>query len=203
MYNDKMPTKDELPTPRQLVRATLIAAAVAVVLLFTAVLPGEYGWDPTGIGRVLGLTKMGEIKEQLSAENQGESAAAETAPIPSVPTAASAPTDSTPVVAGRVDSIEVLLVPDQGTEVKVALREGAKVRYRWSVPKGLVNHDTHGDGKGNSISYKKERQVAADSGVLTAAFDGKHGWFWRNRGSSAVVVQLHVEGEHTDFQRMD
>lgn len=59
MYNDKMPTKDELPTPRQLVRATLIAAAVAVVLLFTAVLPGEYGWDPTGIGRVLGLTKMG------------------------------------------------------------------------------------------------------------------------------------------------
>lgn len=139
----------------------------------------------------------------MSAENQGESAAAETAPIPSVPTAASAPTDSTPVVAGRVDSIEVLLVPDQGTEVKVALREGAKVRYRWSVPKGLVNHDTHGDGKGNSISYKKERQVAADSGVLTAAFDGKHGWFWRNRGSSAVVVQLHVEGEHTDFQRMD
>jgi hypothetical protein len=203
MYNDKMPTKDELPTPRQLVRATLVAAAVAIVLLVVAVLPGEYGWDPTGVGRMLGLTKMGVIKQQLSEENQGKAAAAGTAPIPSVPTEASAPTDSTPAPVGRVDSIEVLLIPDQGTEVKVALLGGAKVRYRWSVPKGLVNHDTHGDGKGKSISYKKERQVAADSGVLTAAFDGKHGWFWRNRGSSAVVVQLHVEGEHTDFQRMD
>lgn len=203
MYNDKMPAKDDLPTPRQLVRATLIAAAVAVVLLFTAVLPGEYGWDPTGIGRVLGLTKMGEIKEQLHAEGEAEAAGATAGATASAPTESPTPTDSTPVVVGRVDSIEVLLVPDQGAEVKVALRQGAKVNYRWTVPNGLVNHDTHGDGKGNSISYMKGRQVAADSGVLTAAFDGKHGWFWRNRGSSPVVVQLHVEGDHTDFLRTD
>lgn len=201
MYNDKMPSKDELPTPKQLVRATLIASAIAIVLLFTAVLPGEYGYDPTGIGRLLGLKKMGEIKEQSHTEGKSD-AAKKPAPASSE-TPSEASVSGTNSVAARVDSIEVPLDPDQGAEVKVALREGAKVSYRWTVPAGLVNHDTHGDGKGRSISYKKERQVAADSGVLTAAFEGKHGWFWRNRGSSPVVVKLRVEGEHTDFKRAD
>lgn len=201
MYNDKMPSKDELPTPKQLVRATLIASAIAIVLLFTAVLPGEYGYDPTGIGRLLGLKKMGEIKEQSHTEGKSD-AAKKPAPAGSE-TPSEASVSGTNSVAARVDSIEVPLDPDQGAEVKVALREGAKVSYRWTVPAGLVNHDTHGDGKGRSISYKKERQVAADSGVLTAAFEGKHGWFWRNRGSSPVVVKLRVEGEHTDFKRAD
>lgn len=201
MYNDKMPTKDELPTPKQLVRATLVAAAVAIVLLFTAVLPGEYGYDPTGIGRLLGLKTMGEIKEQLHTEGKLEAATMPASAVAANPPEASVA--STNSVSGRIDSIEVPLDPDEGAEVKVALREGAKVSFRWTVPGGLVNHDTHGDGKGRSISYMKGRQVAADSGVLTAAFEGKHGWFWRNRGSSPVVVKLRVEGEHTEFKRAD
>ena len=82
MYNDKMPSKAELPTPKQLVRATLVASAIAIVLLFAAVLPGEYGYDPTGIGRLLGLKKMGEIKKQLNAENRSNAA---TPPVPAVP----------------------------------------------------------------------------------------------------------------------
>lgn len=201
MYNDKMPSKSELPTPKQLVRATLIAAFVAIVLLFAAVLPGEYGFDPTGIGRLLGLKKMGVIKAQLKSEGKSDAAAQ---PIQTLqgtsPELTSGKAFSGP---RRIDSIEVPLDPEQGAEVKVALREGAKVSYRWTVPGGLVNHDTHGDGKGRSISYMKGRQISADSGVLTAAFDGKHGWFWRNRGSSPVVVKLRVEGEHTEFKRAD
>src|SRR5215207_5473463 len=56
------------PPARQLVRSTLIAAAIASALLVTAVLPAEYGVDPTGIGRVLGLTEMGETKMALARE---------------------------------------------------------------------------------------------------------------------------------------
>ncbi|MBK9580062.1 MAG: transmembrane anchor protein [Fibrobacteres bacterium] len=194
MYNDKMPSKAELPTPTQLVRATLIAAFVAIVLLFAAVLPAELGYDPTGIGRLMGLKKMGEIKEKLHTERKSDAATKQ---------ASETSVAGTNSVSGRIDSIEVPLDPEQGAEVKVVLREGAKVSYRWTVPGGLVNHDTHGDGKGRSISYMKGRQIGADSGVLTAAFDGKHGWFWRNRGSSPVVVKLRVEGEHTEFKRAD
>jgi hypothetical protein len=31
-------------------------------------MPSEYGIDPTGVGRLLGLKQMGEIKTQLAEE---------------------------------------------------------------------------------------------------------------------------------------
>src|SRR5687767_12331290 len=66
------PTQAELPSKQQLNRATLIAAGVAALLLFTTVLPAEYGYDPTGVGRLFGLTPMGEMKR-----DQSQAAAAE------------------------------------------------------------------------------------------------------------------------------
>src|SRR5215210_4257140 len=74
MYNTDMPSRAELPTSGQLVRSTLIAAGVAAALLVTVVLPAEYGIDPTGAGRALGLTEMGEIKTQLHEEAESDRA---------------------------------------------------------------------------------------------------------------------------------
>ena len=68
MYNIAKPTPDDLPTSKQLLRSTLIALVIAIAILFTVVLPSEYAIDPTGIGRMLGLTEMGEIKTQLAEE---------------------------------------------------------------------------------------------------------------------------------------
>ena len=62
-------------SPRQMLRSVLIALAVALLLLFTVVLPAEYGIDPTGAGRVLGLTRMGEIKVRLAKEAAADAAA--------------------------------------------------------------------------------------------------------------------------------
>jgi len=70
----------ELPSARALLRSTLIALAVAGALLLTVVLPAEYGIDPTGVGRVLGLTQMGEIKVRLARE-AAEDAAADAAAL--------------------------------------------------------------------------------------------------------------------------
>jgi hypothetical protein len=53
----------------------MIALAVAASLLITIVLPAEYGIDPTGVGRVLGLTRMGEIKTRLAREAAADAAA--------------------------------------------------------------------------------------------------------------------------------
>ena len=71
------PPPDALaPTSRQLIRSTILAVAVAALLLVTCVLPAEYGVDPTGVGRLLGLTQMGEVKMAL-AEEAANNAAAE------------------------------------------------------------------------------------------------------------------------------
>ncbi|MBN9373589.1 transmembrane anchor protein [Hydrogenophaga sp.] len=76
MYNSNVPSRAELPSSQQLLRSTVIAAVVAIVLLVTVVFPAEYGKDWTGIGRVLGLTEMGEIKADLAREAAADAAAA-------------------------------------------------------------------------------------------------------------------------------
>jgi hypothetical protein len=62
------PAPEDLPSAGELLRSTLLAACAAGALLVTVVLPAEFAVDPTGIGRALGLTQMGEIKRQLAAE---------------------------------------------------------------------------------------------------------------------------------------
>ena len=45
------------PSVRMLARTTAIALTVAGAILVTVVLPAEYGVDPLGTGRRLGLTR--------------------------------------------------------------------------------------------------------------------------------------------------
>ena len=61
MFNSQRPSTSDLPTNRQLVKATAFALVTATVLLVTVVLPAEYAIDPTGAGRLLGYSEMGEI----------------------------------------------------------------------------------------------------------------------------------------------
>ena len=72
--NNKLPTQADLPSKAQLIRSTVIAVAIATVILITAVLPAEFGIDPTGIGKLIGLSKMGEIKTSLSKDAATERA---------------------------------------------------------------------------------------------------------------------------------
>ena len=213
MYNVTPPPGTSLPTPRALVRSTLLALAVAAVVLVGFVLPAEYGVDPTGIGRVFGLTEMGRIKVQLAREAAAEDAAAlaaREAPPPAAPAAApadsavaaqDAPTQDAPA-AEQV--IRIPLAPGEGKEVKLAMDEGGRATYAWATDRGVVNYDTHADGPGDPAAgvepisyygYGKGRSVASDEGVLVAAFDGKHGWFWRNRTGEPLTVTLRVSGD--------
>lgn len=73
--SNPVPFPLEPATPRKLLRSTLLALAIAALLLVTIVLPAEYGIDPTGVGRVLGLTRMGEIKTRLAREAAADAAA--------------------------------------------------------------------------------------------------------------------------------
>ena len=98
MYNTDLPTRAELPSTGKLIRSTLVAAVVAVALLVTVVLPAEYAIDPTGAGRLLGLTEMGEIKQQLAEEAEldraATQAAADQAPPAGAEQQAQAPAES-------------------------------------------------------------------------------------------------------------
>ena len=101
------------------------------------------------------------------------------------------------------DETTLTLAPGEAAEVKLVMNAGDAATYEWTVSAGHLNSDLHGDGRGGqSISYRKGRSEASDSGELTAAFDGSHGWFWRNRSDVAVTVTLHTRGEYSAFNRL-
>ncbi len=213
MYNIAKPTPDDLPTSKQLLRSTLIALVIAIAILFTVVLPSEYAIDPTGIGRMLGLTEMGEIKTQLAEEAaidaSMDAAAARAAVQPATPLdagASSVTAQPAPIPLPATDSwrdeMQVVLTPGQGSEIKLVMQAGERAEFSWVAQGGVVNFDMHGDGGGQSISYEKGRSVPSDEGVLEAAFDGNHGWFWRNRGSSDVTVIIRARGQYVEMKRV-
>ncbi|MER9108703.1 transmembrane anchor protein, partial [Mesorhizobium sp. M0848] len=102
----------------------------------------------------------------------------------------------------RTDEMSVTLKPGEGAEIKLVMAKGAQAQYSWTANGAAVNFDTHGDGGGENISYEKGRGAAEDEGVLEAAFDGNHGWFWRNRTDADVTVTLKTNGAYTDIKRM-
>jgi hypothetical protein len=230
MYNSEIPTRAELPTTAQLIRSTIIAIVTAAILLVTIVLPAEYAIDPTGIGRILKLTEMGEIKTQLAAEAEADrkleqqkqiqaptgrrsslksffaellvsSAVAEERII--VAQGTTAPASSSAVAGDREDDFVVVLKPREGAEYKLEMQKGAQAQYTWRVEGGVANYDLHGTQSGGSeSSYKKGRGVSGDEGVLTAGYDGIHGWFWRNRGKSDVTITLRTKGTYSNPKRV-
>ena len=216
---DSTPTNGvPVASPRKLLRSTMIAAAVAATLLITVVLPAEHGIDPTGVGDLLGLTKMGEIKRSLAEEAAAtpEADVADRSPPP-VPRDAAASVElpvaidmtlptATPLSAVAAESThvtEVVLAPNEGKEIKLVMSRGARVTYSWATDRGVVNYDTHADAPGIKYhGYGKGTGKQSDEGVLEAAFDGSHGWFWRNRGTESVTVTLRTHGEYRELKRL-
>lgn len=234
MFNASKPDASELPSSKQLLKSTGIAAVVASAVLVFTVLPAEYGVDPTGVGSLLGLTEMGRIKMQLAEEAAADAAqdadaeapalaSAEPPPVaPAVPESqaptpaatAPAPLAQAPAPAVSVapsakpaaasDEMTFTLEPDEGFEIKLVMVKGAKASFEWFTDGPGVNYDTHADGKGIKYhGYGKGTDTPHQQGELVAAFDGNHGWFWRNRNEEPVTVTLKTKGDYTDLLQFD
>lgn len=222
-----------------LARATLGSAAAAAAILVLFWLPAEYGLDATGFGRVMGLTQMGEIKQQLYSEAADEdtllaaqAAAARvsadpalvarldsidarlaviTAAVGGSPAAASPPVlaevsvppapeaAAAPETPGWRDEVSYTLAPTEGIEIKLVMAEGTVAAFEWTANGAVLNHDTHGDGGGQRITYEQGRGVPGQEGELVAAFTGNHGWFWRNRTDAPVTFTLRTRGDYSQM----
>ncbi|MCI5038105.1 MAG: transmembrane anchor protein [Donghicola eburneus] len=206
MFNSKRPSLEELPSSAQLLQSTAIAAASAIAILVTVVLPAEYNIDPTGVGGMLGLAEMGEIKQQLAAE-----AEADRQMDAGIEEQSSLLDDIFGLFAGSAaaqdavaeewrDEISFTLVSGEHPEWKLSMTEGQKVFHRMTVTGGRVNFDMHGHGNGANATYEKARGSTGSEGPLVAQFDGDHGWFWRNRDNADVTVILQLRGEYQELK---
>lgn len=195
---------------RELVRGTFIAAIVAAVILSVAVLPAEYGIDPTGAGGALGLTKLHAADVVSAAEQKAASALpdqstlAKGSTVSAVGEARALTISSKPTVPYRSDEMEVVLAAGKGVEVKTHLAKGATLIYAWKTKNAeQVNHDFHGEpinAKENEFeSFILENGVSESRGTLVAPFTGVHGWYWKNKTGEPVTVVLRSSGFYSDI----
>jgi len=194
MFNTQKPLENDLPSSSQLLKSTIIALVVAGALLLCVVIPAEYGKDPTGVGELLGLKKMGEIKIRLEKESLNENIFFK-----------DEVREDTETNEENHDVLEFILEPNEAIEIKLEMIEDSFVKYNWVTHNGGLNYNLHGDGyKGSqqSITYKKGRMTSSDSGEIISEFDGYHGWFWRNRNSAAVTVTLETIGDYILIKQM-
>jgi hypothetical protein len=175
------------PSKTALAKATGIALLIALLLLFTVVLPAEYGFDPLKTGRVLGLTGISKGEEV-----QGRAAAAPAPQQTGVYTPQSR--------IYKVDSEDFQLRPNEGVEMKYHMEKGASMVYAWKAT-GKLTFEFHGepDQKPNKDyfeSYELDDKTGKDAsyGTFTAPSTGIHGWFWKNKGSKNVEFHLTVAG---------
>ena len=185
-----------LPSLRKLATATVIAVLVAAAILVTAVLPAEYGVDPTGVGKYLGLTAMSSASEQ----DGGAARAAAS----SKPKLAAGANDATAIAALtqiqlslRTDEMSLVLPPGKGAEIKASMQQGERFVYEWTSGSSKVDFDMHGEprnAKGDEFTSFLKGMQNADQGMFIAPFAGTHGWYWENVGKNPVTVRVKVSG---------
>lgn len=202
MFNSQKPSLEELPSSAQLLRSTIIAAISAVVILVAVVLPAEYGIDPTGAGRMLGLTEMGEIKQELADEAEKDQK------LHGDDQSSSLLHDIFGLIVGKAhaqevwrDEITFTLAPGDYIEIKATMEEGATLFYSWTADGGRINFDLHAHAGDQNVTYEKGRGKTSGEGSFETPFAGNHGWFWRNRDSSDVTVTLQLRGDYSAIVR--
>jgi hypothetical protein len=199
----------QAPSGKQIARSVVLAIVVAAVLLVTAVLPAEYGIDPTGIGRALGLTKLHapatrtiEVKDVIGGNERVREV-----PIPS-------PGEPTPLPNPAVHqsqdqppqtrTVSLTLGVDKETEIKAVMQEAKVIVYSWRVEGGMVYSDMHGHdpaiGGEAFVRYREDQQIDGDSGSLVAPFSGEHGWYWLNVSPTPVKITLSLSGYFDDIK---
>ena len=162
------------------------ALLAAGLILVTAVLPAEYALDPFGVGRVLGLTAIGDVQKNLAsfeaARETGATGAAIVAP------------------QGRAyqnETVEFTLAAGDSFEYRYRLDKGEALLYSWKAS-GPVNYEFHaepdGAPRGYAETYEKKNATETASGTLTAPFSGIHGWYWENTSDQDITIAVSAAG---------
>ena len=169
----------KVPDKATLGLATLLAAVVAAGVLVLAVLPAEYGIDPTNFGRITGIADLHSDSNELDLAG-GNGTVHRAEPMPP-----------------RNLTFTFTLGGLGEDEYKLHLQAGQGLVYSWTAT-GPVNFDFHGEPDapsrpGEFASYQ-DGQGTQGSGSFQAPFTGRHGWYVQNVADAPVSITIEVWG---------
>ncbi|TPG47129.1 hypothetical protein [Sphingomonas glacialis] len=176
-----------------LARASAAALIAGAAILTLFVLPAEFGIDPTGVGKAIGLTA-------LSGGGDADDAPEAAPPVAATATAFKVPEQTRDSIIRatpfRSDERTLTLAPHSGAEIKAEMRTGDSYNFTWKST-GPIKMDMHGEASltaSDFTTYWKQKGLTAAQGTFTAPFNGIHGWYWRNQTDSPVTITLHTSG---------
>ncbi|HVJ29218.1 MAG TPA: hypothetical protein VNA66_02835 [Gammaproteobacteria bacterium] len=204
------PTPDwQAPSGQRIAVSVGVAIIIAALVLVVAVLPAEYGIDPTGIGKALGLTELKapasrtiEVKDVIGGNERVREVEvpAFNEPVP-LPNPGVHQAEERPI---QTRTMTLTLKEGQQTEIKTVLQESKVIVYHWQTDGGLVYSDLHGHdpaaGQEFFVRYREDQDGATEAtGSLVAPFAGEHGWYWLNIHDGPVTITLTVTGFYDDI----
>ena len=165
-----------------LIRSTVLSGAAALAVLTVVYLPAEYGIDATGFGAVLGLTEMGQIKQQLYAEDAADAAAA--------------PVVLDPAVMARLERMEAQLA-EIGAIVGASVAGGSAPAP--VAPEPAAELATSPAPEANEAPAAT--QIAVESAVAEAASDWRDEVNYTLAPGEGIEVKLAMqEGQTARFE---
>lgn len=192
-----------------LLATVLVTAVLAVIVLVAVVLPAEYNVDPTGVGRMLGLTSLNAPSGTRTIQITDVVGGNETLREVGIPDTGEPTPLPNPAVyqhrdaAPKTHAMTVTIPPVRGTEVKTVLKQAQVVVFSWQVEGGktvYVDYHGHNPSLGAGfVRYREDEEASSGYGSLVAPFDGEHGWYWLNYNTEPVSITLTVTGYFDDI----
>lgn len=209
MSRPESPFETNPPSGKRLLKSVLAAIGVAAIVLIAFVLPAEYGIDPLGVGRALGLTAIHapptrtlQVKDVLGGNEKYREVKLPADPRDPVPLPNPA-VSQLKQTAPRTDTVTVELEPGQQTEIKAILDAAQVILYSWKAEGGQVYTDFHGHepNAGDAfVRYEEQQSGDREQGSLVAPFAGEHGWFWLNISEKPVTITLQISGYYNEIK---
>ena len=218
MSTKQTAAQGDVPSLARLLTATGVALLVATVILVAFVLPAEYGIDPLGTGRALGLTELANSSAEPAKPAAAQSAPS-AAPVADTgrtvinPVLVPSPTGDAPTIKDTLlaqpvrfqfDSREITLAAGEGMEIKYDMKKGAGLVFSWTASEALP-FEFHGDphvkpeakaGTDYYESYLLDNKTGKRESHATfvAPSTGIHGWFWENKTGKEVTLKVVSAG---------
>ncbi len=197
----------------QLLKSVIIALIISTLVLLIAVLPAEYGLDPLGTGKLFGFSKLYQGNKQTKTNETYSGLNFKKIKMEKIGSPLSVPkpsdADNPPPefqYPKRMDTIEVVVPVEKGIEYKFKSLKYGSTKYEWTTDKGIVYIDFHGEVKQENppknVFYESYTLAYSNNmvGTLTAPFEGKHGWYFRNETNEDIVVTIILNGQYELFK---
>ena len=205
MTEIESPFQTNPPPVRKLLITTVVAVLLAAVALVTIVLPAEYGIDPTGFGKLTGLTALnsgGDPTRTLEiADVVGGNETYKEVELPDFGEPLPLPNPAVFQSAGSAPESRQVVIemqPYDETEIKLVMQQSKVAMFDWSIDQGAIYVDFHGHDPelGNEywVRYEEGVEASGGAGSLVAPFKGEHGWYFVNYNDFPVTVTIEVEG---------